>query len=52
MQPPDPNGPYGPYADGLSGFSNVLDEFKGGDGVIGIHGTNQPEAIGTDVSPG
>lgn len=52
LQPPDPNGPYGPYAYGLSGFSNVIDEFKGGDGVIGIHGTNEPEAIGTDVSHG
>ncbi|MGH9193859.1 MAG: L,D-transpeptidase [Acidimicrobiales bacterium] len=52
LQPPDPSGPYGPYAYGLSGFSNVLDEFNGGDGVIGIHGTNQPEAIGTDVSHG
>ena len=52
LQPPDPNGPYGPYAYGLSGFSNVLDEFRGGDGVIGIHGTNEPGAIGTDVSHG
>jgi lipoprotein-anchoring transpeptidase ErfK/SrfK len=52
LQPPDPGGPYGPYAYGLSGFSNVLDEFKGGDGVIGLHGTNEPEAIGTDVSHG
>jgi lipoprotein-anchoring transpeptidase ErfK/SrfK len=52
LQPPDPNGPYGPYAYGLSGFSNVLEEFNGGDGVIGIHGTNEPEAIGTDVSHG
>jgi lipoprotein-anchoring transpeptidase ErfK/SrfK len=52
LQPPDPDGPYGPYAYGLSGFSNVLDEFGGGDGVIGIHGTNEPEAIGTDVSHG
>jgi lipoprotein-anchoring transpeptidase ErfK/SrfK len=52
LQPPDPNGAYGPYAYGLSGYSNVLDEFNGGDGVIGIHGTNEPEAIGTDVSHG
>jgi len=52
LQPPDPNGPYGHYAYGLSGFSNVLAEFNGGDGVIGIHGTNQPQAIGTDVSHG
>jgi len=52
LQPPEPDGPYGPYAYGLSGFSNVIDEFRGGDGVIGIHGTNEPEAIGTDVSHG
>jgi lipoprotein-anchoring transpeptidase ErfK/SrfK len=52
LEPPDPNGPYGVYAYGLSGFSNVLDEFNGGDGVIGIHGTNDPSTIGTDVSHG
>jgi lipoprotein-anchoring transpeptidase ErfK/SrfK len=52
LQPPEPNGPYGPYAYGLSGFSNVIEEFQGGDGVIGIHGTNEPEAIGSDVSHG
>ena len=52
LQPPDPDGAYGPYAYGLSGFSNVLDDFNGGDGVIGIHGTNEPEAIGSDVSHG
>jgi lipoprotein-anchoring transpeptidase ErfK/SrfK len=52
LRPPNPDGPYGPYAYGLSGFSNVLDEFNGGDGVIGIHGTNDPEVIGTDVSHG
>lgn len=52
LQPPDPDGPYGPYAYGLSGFSNVLESFAGGDGVIGIHGTNDPDAIGTDVSHG
>ena len=52
LQPPDPSGAYGPYAYGLSGFSNELEEFNGGEGVIGIHGTNEPEAIGTDVSHG
>jgi lipoprotein-anchoring transpeptidase ErfK/SrfK len=52
LQPPDPGGAYGPYAYGLSGFSNVLEEFNGGDGVIGIHGTNEPELIGSDVSHG
>lgn len=52
LQPPDPSGPYGTYAYGLSGFSNVLQSFAGGDGVIGIHGTNQPALLGTDVSHG
>ncbi len=52
LQPPDPNGSYGPYAFGLSGFSEVLDSFNGGDGVVGIHGTDQPEALGTTVSHG
>lgn len=52
LKPPNPNGDYGPYAYGLSGFSNVLTSFNGGDGVIGIHGTNRPEVIGTDVSHG
>ena len=32
--------------------SNVLEEFNGGDGVIGIHGTNDPSSIGQDVSHG
>jgi lipoprotein-anchoring transpeptidase ErfK/SrfK len=52
LQPPDPNGPYGLYAYGLSGFSNVLESFNGGPGVIGIHGTNDPSSIGSDVSSG
>lgn len=52
LQPPSPTGPYGTYAYGLSGFSNVLESFAGGNGVIGIHGTNQPDLIGTNVSHG
>lgn len=52
LQPPSPDGPYGTYAYGLSGFSNVLESFAGGNGVIGIHGTNQPDLIGTNVSHG
>ncbi|MBV9410986.1 MAG: L,D-transpeptidase family protein [Acidimicrobiia bacterium] len=51
-KPPNPNGPYGPYAYALSGYSDVLTDFEGGDGVIGIHGTNDPSAIGHDVSHG
>lgn len=52
LRPPNPNGDYGPYAYGLSGFSNVLTSFNGGDGVIGIHGTNVPSSVGRDVSHG
>jgi lipoprotein-anchoring transpeptidase ErfK/SrfK len=43
---------YGPYAYGLSGFSEVHESFNGGPGDIGIHGTDHPEAVGTDVSNG
>jgi lipoprotein-anchoring transpeptidase ErfK/SrfK len=52
LKPTNPAGPYGPYAYGLSGFSNVLMTFGSGDGVIGIHGTNDPSALGHDVSHG
>jgi len=52
LRPSNPAGIYGPYAYGLSGYSETLDSFNGGPGVIGIHGTNQPEAIGTRVSHG
>ncbi len=52
LQPPNPNTVYGHYAYGLSGFSNVITDFKGGDGVIGIHGTNDPSTLGEDVSLG
>jgi lipoprotein-anchoring transpeptidase ErfK/SrfK len=48
----DPGGPYGPYAYGLSGYSEVLEDFAGGDGQFGIHGTNQPGLLGGDVSHG
>jgi len=47
-----PDGPYGPYAYPLSGFSEVLFDFAGGDGRIGIHGTNDPSGLGHDVSHG
>ncbi|MPQ98479.1 L,D-transpeptidase family protein [Modestobacter sp. I12A-02628] len=52
LQPPDPDGGYGPYAYGLSGFSTVFTSYSGGEGVIGIHGTDAPETVGTDVSDG
>lgn len=52
LRPPRPDTVYGPYAFGLSGFSNTLEQFAGGEGVIGIHGTNDPDAIGREVSAG
>ena len=51
LETPDPSGFYGPFALGLSGFADLTD-FAGGDGQIGIHGTNEPEAIGQAVSHG
>jgi lipoprotein-anchoring transpeptidase ErfK/SrfK len=53
LAPPDPDGAYGPYAFGLSGFSEVLDSFGGADtAIIGLHGTNDPDSLGTNVSHG
>lgn len=47
-----PGTAYGVFAIGLSGHSNTLSEFAGGDGQIAIHGTNDPGTIGTPVSHG
>jgi lipoprotein-anchoring transpeptidase ErfK/SrfK len=52
LRPPNPNTVYGPFAYGLSGFSNVLTTFNGGEGVIGIHGNNDASVLGKDVSHG
>lgn len=52
LKPPNADSVYGTYAYGLSGFSEVLQEFNGGDGQVGIHGTNQPDLIGRKVSHG
>lgn len=53
LSPPDPDGPYGPFAFGLSGFSEVLDSFGGAEtAIIGLHGTNDPDSLGTSVSHG
>ena len=53
LAPSDPGGPYGPFAFGLSGFSEVLESFGGADtAIIGLHGTNDPSSLGTDVSHG
>ncbi len=46
------DGPWGPFAFGLSARSNTVTEFNGGDGIIGIHGTNRPRSIGSAQSLG
>jgi lipoprotein-anchoring transpeptidase ErfK/SrfK len=53
LRTPDPLGPYGPYAFGLSAYSAVLTHFgAGGKGEIGLHGTNEPQLLGSNVSHG
>lgn len=52
LKPRSPKGAYGPYSFGLSAHSNVLKRFAGGDGRVGLHGTNQPGLIGSDISHG
>ncbi|MEO6987714.1 MAG: L,D-transpeptidase [Aquihabitans sp.] len=50
---PTPNGAYGPFAFGLALHSDTITEFgEGGDGQVGIHGTNRPALIGQAVSHG
>ena len=48
----DPSSPWGPYAFGLSARSDTITEYNGGDGIIGIHGTNRPNSIGSAASLG
>jgi lipoprotein-anchoring transpeptidase ErfK/SrfK len=48
----DPNSPWGPHALGISARSETITEFNGGEGIIGIHGTNNPGSIGEDISLG
>jgi lipoprotein-anchoring transpeptidase ErfK/SrfK len=52
IKTPNPDGDYGPYAYGLSGYSDTLTSFNGGPGQLGIHGTNEPQYLGTRVSHG
>ncbi|MGH1493263.1 MAG: L,D-transpeptidase family protein [Acidimicrobiales bacterium] len=53
LAPPTADGPYGPFAFGLSGFSETLTSFGGADvAIIGLHGTNDPTSLGSDVSHG
>ena len=53
IRPFDPRSVYGAFAFGLSAHSNVFTRFGfGGDGRIGLHGTNDPSGVGHDVSHG
>jgi len=52
IQPPSPDGIYGAYAFSLSGFSDVVTDFNGGNGQLGLHGTNDPAGLGKNVSKG
>jgi lipoprotein-anchoring transpeptidase ErfK/SrfK len=48
----DPNSVYGPFAYGLSGFSDTLTSFNGGDAELGIHGNNDASVLGKSVTAG
>lgn len=52
VRPARSGGPYGSFSLGLSVHSETLTEFGGGDGQIGIHGTDDPGSIGRAVSHG
>ena len=52
LRAPNPNTVYGPYAYGLSGYSEVLTSFNGGDGELGIHGNNDASVLGKSVTNG
>ena len=52
LKAPNPNTVYGPYAYALSGHSEVLESFAGGDAEVGIHGNNDASVLGKDVSHG
>jgi lipoprotein-anchoring transpeptidase ErfK/SrfK len=53
VQPLDPTTVYGRFAFGLSAHSTVFRSFGfGGDGRIGLHGTNDSRTIGREVSHG
>ncbi len=52
IQAVEPNSVYGPFAYGLSGFSDVLQTFNGGDAELGIHGNNDASVLGNSVTSG
>ena len=53
LRPPQISTVYGAWALGLSGYSEVHEQFGTGDGQIALHGTNNPAAdLGRAVSNG
>ena len=46
------NSGYGPYAYGTTAFSDVLNNFGGGPGQIGLHGTEDASSVGRAASHG
>jgi lipoprotein-anchoring transpeptidase ErfK/SrfK len=52
LRPPQIAAIYGAWALGLSGYSDVLDQFGTGDGQIALHGTADPTDLGREVSNG
>jgi lipoprotein-anchoring transpeptidase ErfK/SrfK len=51
-KPRNSNTVYGAFVIGLSGFSEVLEDFKGGEARLGLHGTNRPDLLGEKISKG
>lgn len=51
LKPPDSHSIYGSYAYGLSAYSDIIKDWRGG-GIIGLHGTNDPDSIGKRSSHG
>ncbi len=49
---PVPSGVLGPMVLPTTGFSEVLNEYAGGNGRFALHGTNEPGLIGTRASHG
>lgn len=52
VQRPPASGTYRTYAYGLSGSDHDRDDFTAGSGVVAIHGTADPAALGGDVPAG
>lgn len=51
LKPTDKDGIYGVFAIGTSAYSEQLTDWPGG-GIVGIHGTNQPQLIPGRISHG